>query len=146
MERKLNMFKHPSEPAGNTNNNIESKEVQEKTSEIPEKEKVDSLYLKDLLEKNLKWSQIIYEQNRKINNKLLWSAVANWIRLGLILVPFILALWFLPSIVRNFIDTYERFLNPGANTTTINNFEDFIKLLPLNAEQQLQLKAVMDKK
>jgi hypothetical protein len=39
------------------------------------------LALRELIEKNLKWSQILYEQNRRINRKLFWTAVARWIQL-----------------------------------------------------------------
>lgn len=42
---------------------------------------VSPLALRELMEKNLKWSQILYEQNRRINRKLFWAAVARWIQL-----------------------------------------------------------------
>ncbi|MBI2444254.1 MAG: hypothetical protein HYV42_03375 [Candidatus Magasanikbacteria bacterium] len=54
----------------------------------------------DLLEKNLKWSQIIYEQNRKISRRLTWLAVGSWLRLLILLTPIILGLIFLPPLVR----------------------------------------------
>lgn len=41
---------------------------------------VSPLALRELIEKNLKWSQILYEQNRRINRKLLWMVVARWVQ------------------------------------------------------------------
>lgn len=100
--------------------------------------------LKELIEKNLKWSQIIYEQNRKINNKLLWSAVANWLRLLIILVPLGLAAWFLSPIAKQLYSTYQQFF---GNQTTLDgqstSFEQMLKLLPMNSAQQEQIKAIL---
>lgn len=56
--------------------------------------------LRELLEKNLKWSHIIYEQNRRLHSKLLWGLIANWLRLVLVAVPIILGIWFFPSFLR----------------------------------------------
>ena len=93
--------------------------------------KGDQPSLKELLEKNLKWSQIIYEQNRKINNKLLWSAIANWLRLLIIVVPFILAIIYLPAIIKNFKDQYMNFLG-ASQSGKASSVEDIINLLPIN--------------
>lgn len=71
----------------------------------------DLSWLKDVLEKNLKWSQIIYEQNRRINRKLAWAAVANWLRLLIIAVPIILGLLYLPPIIKE----YRCFFKGGAD-------------------------------
>lgn len=99
--------------------------------------------IKELLEKNLKWSQIIYEQNRKINHKLLWSTVANWLRLFIILVPFILAIIFLPSFIRNFKDRYFRWLEATSQTGSASSVESLINLLPLNAAERDRVKAML---
>jgi len=100
---------------------------------------------KELLEKNLKWSQIIYEQNRKINNKLLWLAIGNWIKVFLILIPLILAVLFLAPIVRNFSSLYSNLLlgnTLDTKTNTDYSLEQIMKLFPLNSAQQEQLKAL----
>ncbi|GEM_PF-2854933 len=49
----------------------------------------------ELLEKNIKWSQVIYHQNRKIQRRLTWMTVGNYIRLFLILLPLILGVFFI---------------------------------------------------
>lgn len=107
--------------------------------------KTDSEMIKELLEKNLKWSQIIYEQNRKINNKLMWSAVGNWFRILLIVVPLILAVWFLPPVVKDLKNKYSDLLGGKTATSTPNpnSFEQFLKILPLDSAKQEQLKALL---
>ena len=100
--------------------------------------------LKELIEKNLKWSQIIYEQNRKINNKLLWSAVANWLRLLVIVVPIILAFIFLPPLLKKAWSQYGDLLgNAPATGAKQNSFENVLKLFNLDPAQQEQLKTLL---
>lgn len=84
--------------------------------------------LRELLEKNLKWSQIIYEQNRRLNSKLVWSLVANWLRLCIILIPLILGILFLPNIIKNFRSKYN-ILTPtsGQTTSSLQSVEEIIK-------------------
>lgn len=72
---------------------------------------VASVSLKDesvqsLLEKNLKWSQLIYEQNRKIKRRLTLMAVGNYLRLFMILAPLILAVIYLPPLIEKLLATY----------------------------------------
>lgn len=85
-----------------------------------------------LLEKNLKWSQIIYEQNRRINNKLLWAAIASWLRFLLIAVPLILAFLYLPPILRQVWSQYQIVLGDAAETNQIpsglmEKYKDFLE-------------------
>ena len=103
----------------------------------------------ELLEKNLKWSQIIYEQNRKINNKLLWSAIASWLRLFLILVPLILAFIYILPLARNFFSEYGQMLGifdpvskTGVDVEAINGIFDN---LPLESSQIEQIKNLFGK-
>lgn len=98
--------------------------------------------LKELIEKNLKWSQIIYEQNRKINNKLLWIAIGGWVKILLIVLPLIAAVLFLPPLLAGFWSQYSDLLG-GANSTSTPSFDAMIKLFNLNPAQQEQLKALL---
>ncbi len=106
--------------------------------------------IKELLEKNLKWSQIIYEQNRKINHKLVWAAVASWFRLFLILIPLLLALWFLPPYIRQIAESYGtlfNFLPQNSTSNTANpnpeSVESLLRVLPISDAQKEQLRAMM---
>ena len=101
---------------------------------------VPAATLKELVEKNLKWSQIIYEQNRKINHKLLWNTIANWVRLVIIIVPLAIALFFLPRIISDY-----NCLVKGTcqNTTGAKSVEDLLKYLPLGPAESDRLKAIL---
>lgn len=136
------MFRHnkpPEKPEEEKND-----EVKPEVEKIVEKPKEETL--EDLVKKNLKWSQIIYEQNRKINNKLLWSAIAEWLRLLIIVIPIILALLYLPPLLKNIWSQYSDLLgngatqNSGSNQNTIDNF---IKLFNLDPAKQEQLKSLL---
>lgn len=107
--------------------------------------KTDAEMIRELLEKNLKWSQIIYEQNRKINNKLMWQSVFGWLRMLLILAPLILAIWFLPPLIKNFQNTYGIFLggSPTSSMSNVNSIDKLLKMLPLDPAKQEQLKALL---
>jgi len=63
--------------------------------------------LKELVEKNIKWSQIIYEQNRKIKHRLTWMAVGSYLRLALFIVPLILGIIYLPPLLSDVMQQYQ---------------------------------------
>jgi len=147
------MFRHKK---NEINESVDSKKIDPKSETVlvdkvevknVEKSKSESENIKDLLEKNLKWSQIIYEQNRKINRKLMWAAVANWLRIFIILIPLGLAVWFLPPYVRKIIDTYGGLLGNKSPTSLIsgqaNSIDQIIKMLPLDPAKQEQIKALL---
>lgn len=103
--------------------------------------------LEDLIRKNLKWSQIIYEQNRKINNKLLWTAIASWLYFILIVAPLIAAVIFLPPLLKNVWSEYADLLGSGTTQTTTNSsqsiIDNFMQLFNSNPAQQAQLKSLL---
>jgi len=131
--------------------NEEKEKKKDKTKEKPIKEehevekvkgkeeiqpkKVDSI--QELLEKNLKWSQIIYEQNRKINRKLTWAAIAGWLRLILILAPLVLALLYLPPILKDVWNNYSDVLglveSSGVDKADSSKLNELIKLFNLSS-------------
>lgn len=112
--------------------------------ETPAPKDASPAALRELLEKNLKWSQIIYEQNRKVNSKLLWAAAANWLRLLVIAVPLVLAVWYLPAIIKELRAKYGFLLNAAVkgqvSPVSVNNLLD---ILPINAVEREQLKAIL---
>ena len=120
---------------------IEDKEIE--AEEIVVEKKDD---MRDLLEKNLKWSQIIYEQNRKINHKLAWAAIAGWLRLLLILVPLVLAIIYLPAVAKKMWDQYsalDSLVQTETTSSSVKNtsgLETLMKILNLSPEQQSQVK------
>lgn len=146
------MFRHTNNP-----DEAEVKKTdQEKESVAPStvvvannkasQQSVTDTNLKELIEKNLKWSQIIYEQNRKINNKLLWTAIASWIRVGLILVPLVLGILFLPPLLKGVWSQYGELLGVSggsSQTSTPPSFDALIKFFNLDPAKQEQIKALL---
>ncbi len=101
--------------------------------------------LRELLEKNLKWSQIIYEQNRRISRRLLWSSIAAWLKWIIILGVIVWGAWYGWPIVKNLTNQYESIMKQlelpdgKVDNTTL---EKILKILPLNQSQQEQIKAM----
>lgn len=115
----------------------------DKKNSVP---KTEQETIKDLLEKNLKWSQIIYEQNRKIHSKMMWTAIAGWVRVFLLLVPLLWAAWYLPGFVKNLQNNYGYIFGgkQAGGSQSADSLEQLYKILPLDAAKQEQLKAILE--
>ena len=161
------MFKYKSDSSGKDSapgikevpekENIETKKAESKitpkkdvSKELPKDTSPAGIY--EMLEKNLKWSQIIYEQNRKINSKMFWYAFAGWLRVFIILVPLAVAAWFLPPLVRQMWGQYESLVGSitgvegtlkDVKNTAPSSVDQILKFLPMNQEQQEQLKTIL---
>lgn len=80
--------------------------------EKPEpKLKDKSTDMKSLLEKNIKWSQVIFQQNKKIKRRLTMLVVGNYLRLFLILAPIIIGIIYLVPFVSDIIGEYRNILS-----------------------------------
>ena len=100
--------------------------------------------VRTLLEKNLKWSQIIYEQNRKLNSKLMWMAVAGWLRVVLIAAPLVLAIVYLPVFYQKLQDKFGYLLDSSAQAkSSTASLKDILKVLPLNELQRQELQTIL---
>lgn len=103
--------------------------------------------IKDMLEKNLKWSQILYEQNRKINRKMLWSAIGSWIKILLILVPVILAVFYAVPILKDLMSKYGGILgldsHINSNNLNDSSTQNILEGLNLNNTQLEQIKSIL---
>lgn len=139
------MFKHavspPEAPLENKANPV-LVETDKQVRPIPKD--TSPVAMRELLEKNLKWSQIIYEQNRKINSKLLWAVIAGWIRLLVIVVPLVLTIWFLPTIIRELQTKYGLFVETAAQgKLTPSAINGLLDILPVNPVERERLKAML---
>jgi hypothetical protein len=109
-------------------------------------ESVHSSDIRELLEKNLKWSQIIYEQNRRISRRLLWAAIAAWFKWALIAAVIAWSVWWGWPIVNNLIGQYNSIANqlqlPSGQKIDATTLEKLIKMLPIDPQQQEQIKAM----
>lgn len=77
----------------------------------------DAATLKDLVEKNIKWSQVIYEQNKGIKRRLTLMLLASYLKLLIILVPLVLAVIFLPPIIKDLLEQYGNLMGGLQNVT-----------------------------
>lgn len=112
------MFKHPS---------VASPEIEPKANASTTAE----TETRELLEKNLKWSQILYEQNRKIKRKLSWLILLGWARFLIIAIPLVLALWFLPPLIRSLSVTYGNFFKDlSTGRVAPDSIRQFMKFAP----------------
>lgn len=83
---------------------------EEKTIEAPEVEEQKTTDLKTLVEKNIKWSQVIYEQNKKLKHRLdfiIWGGVLKWL---IILIPIIFGIIYLPALLKPVMEQYSGLL------------------------------------
>lgn len=96
--------------------------------------------LKKLIEKNIKWSQIIYQQNKKIKNRLTLMIVGSYLKLFLILAPIIIAIFYLPPFINQMMKTYGGLLS-GQGGSSVGIMEELNKLLLQNNVDIKQIKA-----
>lgn len=80
--------------------------------------------LTELIEKNIKWAQVIYNQNKKIQRRLSWMVFGSYFKLFLILVPLILGIIYLPPILSDFFTQYKQVFGGGNHT-----FSDYLEIL-----------------
>ncbi len=143
------MFRHKTSPVEQKEEKkdaLTEEKSEAKTAQIKTVKDATPEALRDLLEKNLKWSQIIYEQNRRINRKMFWYAFAGWLRLLIIVVPLALAVVFLPPFIRQAWEQYQGLVGQVSSTPggiSPNSLEKLLKLLPLNSVQQEQLNTML---
>ncbi len=98
--------------------------------------------VKELLEKNLKWSQIIYEQNRRLNSKLFWAAFASWFKVLLFVGVLAWSAFVLSPLVKNGLKAYQYLLGGSpAGISSTSSLQSILPLLPLDSAQKEQLKA-----
>lgn len=97
------------------------KDVPQKKEEKPTDD------IKTLLEKNLKMSEIIFEQNKKIKNRLTMMIVGNYVKLLLVIIPLIIAFIYLPPLLAPVLSQYNELLGGGAGETV--DFSSILKTL-----------------
>ncbi len=70
--------------------------------------------IKDLLIKNIKWSEAVYNQNKKIQSHLRWMSIAGFLRLFIILIPLIIGIIYLPPLLGEVFSQYQSLLGGGS--------------------------------
>ncbi len=145
------MFKHKQEPmpaeSAASKSDSESAVATQPLAATHEKSLKDTspAALRDLLEKNLKWSQIIYEQNRRINSKLFWSTLGSWFKIIIFFVLLGGSLLFLSPFFRPFFNYYNSFARQAkfGEITPTSSLQNALQFLPLDTAQKEQLKTFL---
>ena len=127
----------------------------EKKIEEPEvlsKEKIDAIKddpvtlekIKELLTNNLKWSQIIYEQNRKINRKLFWASFFDYLKIALIVIPLVVGFFYLLPGINNLLNAADIFSGGKDGTSEQGaSLDAFLNQLPLDQAKKEQIKTLL---
>jgi hypothetical protein len=101
--------------------------------------------LLELIEKNIKWTQVVYEQNKQIKHRLTLMVLGGYIKLALIVVPIILALIFLPPLFRQWFGQYSELLNGLGDVSgkNMNLGQDSIQNI-LKTVSPSQIQSILD--
>ncbi len=102
-----------------------SEEKKVEKIEIPDGEIKKPDDLKSLVEKSIKWTEVVYEQNKKIKyrlNLIIWGGILKWL---IILVPTILGIVYLVPLLTPYWKEYSGLLsgtnNGAVKTEQLNN-------------------------
>lgn len=75
--------------------------------------------LEDLVRENLELTKEIFELTKKTRKYILFGQIMNVVKIVLIIGPIIIAIIYLPSIIKEFFGTYSELLGGGAGKTLI---------------------------
>lgn len=70
--------------------------------------------IKNLIEKNTKLVQSVFEQNQKIKHRITMMVIGSYLRLLLIVVPIIFAIIYLPPMLKPLFEQYSALLGGSA--------------------------------
>lgn len=107
---------------------------QEKNIEKTEEQSTD---LKSLIEKNIKWTQVVYEQNKKIKRRLnlmVWGGAVKWL---IILAPVILGIIFLPPLFKQYWSQYGSLLGGIGGGAAVPGGLDINKIIGNLSPEQM---------
>lgn len=88
--------------------------------------------LRDLLEENLKYTKEIWKISKKTKRYLIWVQVMDWIKIGLIVIPIILGIIYLPTWIEKMQSGINEIINPGGlNPGSLDQLKDLNGLMDL---------------
>ncbi len=86
--------------------------------------------IKNLIEKNTKLVQSVFEQNQKIKHRITMMVIGSYLRLLLIVVPIIFAVIYLPPLLRPMFEQYSALLGGmGGTNSGANQIQDILKAI-----------------
>ncbi|MDO9509926.1 MAG: hypothetical protein Q7J14_01400 [Candidatus Magasanikbacteria bacterium] len=124
-------------------NKITDDVVEEKKEEQP----VTLEKINELLTNSLKWSQIIYEQNRKINRKLFWNSLFNYLKVVFILIPLVVGFFYILPGINSLLKTAGIFSDVDVGQKSVMDqegvIENLLEQLPLDQAKKEQIKSLL---
>lgn len=114
----------------------------DKKGDKPTKE--EEVGLRELLEKNLKWSQIIYEQNRRIGRRLLLGSIASWVKWAIIIGALIWGTWYVWPLTKDLVSQYQALIggSPSGQKLDPATLDKILRMIPLSESEKDQIKAM----
>lgn len=88
-------------------NNLNANYISEKSS------------VEELLKENIRYSRAIFSDIQKIKRHMLWRTIFNVIWLILFVIPFIVAVFWLPSFISDFTTQFQGFSGSTSNTVDL---------------------------
>jgi len=79
----------------------------------------EKLGLEELLKENLRYSRTILVDMQKIKRHMMWRTIFNLIWLVLFVAPVIIAIFWLPSFIGDFIQQFQGLTGDGSNTVDL---------------------------
>ncbi len=77
--------------------------------------------LEELMKKNFQLTQEIFEHTKKTRRYILISQILNVVKVLLIIGPIIIAIIYLPPIIREFLNVYSNLLGEGTGSTVMES-------------------------
>ena len=77
--------------------------------------------LEALIKKNIQWSQVIYNQNKKIKNRLTLMTIGNYARLAILIIPLIIGIIYLPPLMQELWQAYGQILGVGGDIGSLTD-------------------------
>ena len=102
--------------------------------------------LEQLMQQNLDLSQKVFEQNKKIQRRLTMMTIADYVRIIMFVIPFILAAIFLPPLLSGIFSQYGALLSDAQSASSTGssfNIKDIVS--SLSSEDISTLKQLIGK-
>jgi hypothetical protein len=99
--------------------------MSENSSELPSSmpDKGSVAALEELLRENIELSKHIFGQNKKIQRRMTFMAISEGLRLLFIVVPIVLAIIYLPPLLKPVLNQYQELLQTSS---IINDNKDSV--------------------
>ena len=75
--------------------------------------------IRELLQENLRVSEEILEKTKYIKHYLKWQQIFGWVKILIIVVPLVWGLFYLPSLVQQYMGSYDSTLNNFTNPSSL---------------------------